>query len=329
MMHKHNSPRIAVVGCGHWGKNLIRNFYELGALYALCDREDAKTQDLASRYGCKTLSEGEILRDPLIDALVIATGAHSHEPLSQVALQAGKHVYVEKPMALSTKTARALTSLAKTHNRILMVGHILNYHPAFIALKEHLPELGPLKHIYANRLGLGRFRDPEGILWDLSCHDVSLILALAQGMPTHVHAVGQAYLTPDKPAAALLTLSFDSGLTAHVHASWLSPFKEQKLVVIGERGIAVFDDRKPWAEKLHLSLNCLVWEEGKPHANLSFQHQAVPLPESEPLKAECLHFLNCIATGTEPLTSASEGLRVIEVLEEAENAMHNLSVSPE
>lgn len=327
MANKNSSSRIAVVGCGHWGKNLIRNFYELGALQAVCDKDRLRAQELASQYECRALSEEEILRDPSVDALVIATGAHSHEHLSQTALQAGKHVYLEKPMALSTKTARALVSLATTHNRILMVGHILNYHPAFVALKNHLPELGPLKHMYANRLGLGRFRDHEGVLWDLASHDVSLILALAQTMPTHIHAVGQAYLTPDKPAAALLMLSFPSGLTAHVQASWLSPFKEQKLVVIGERGIAVFDDRKPWAEKLQISLNCLAWKEGHPHANESFQTRCIPLPESEPLKAECLHFLTCIQDGTEPLTSGQEGLRVIEVLEKAEKTIHNFSVS--
>ena len=247
--------------------------------------------------------------------------------MSQDALQAGKHVYLEKPMALSTETARTLVSLATTHNRVLMVGHILNYHPAFVALKEHLPELGPLKHIYANRLGLGRFREHEGVLWDLSCHDVSLILALAQTMPTHIHAVGQAYLIPHKPMAALLTLSFLSGLTAHVQASWVSPFKEQKLVVIGGEGIAVFDDRKPWAEKLQISLNCFAWKDGHPHANESFQTRSIPLPENEPLKAECLHFLTCIQEGKTPLTSGQEGLRVVEVLEKAENTMHNFSVS--
>ncbi len=327
MTNKDTFPRIAVVGCGHWGKNLIRNFYELGALYAVCDKDCSRAQELASQYDCTALSEEEVLRDPSIDALVIATGAYSHEYFSQAALQAGKHIYLEKPMALSVRTASTLVSLANKYNRILMVGHILNYHPAFVALKEHLSELGPLKHMYANRLGLGRFRDHEGILWDLSCHDVSLILALAQTMPTHIHAVGQAYLTPDKPASALLTLSFSSGLTAHVHASWLSPFKEQKLVVIGERGIAVFDDRKPWAEKLQISTHCLTWKEGHPHANNAIQTRTIPLPESEPLKAECLHFLTCIKTGKDPLTSGQEGVRVIEVLEKAENTMHNFFVS--
>jgi predicted dehydrogenase len=204
-----------------------------------------------------------------------------------------------------------------------MVGHLLHYHPAFAALKEHVSELGPLKHIYANRLALGRFRFQESILWDLACHDVSLILALAQSTPHSIDAVGQAYLIPEKPASAFLNLVFPGGLTAHIHTSWISPFKEQKLVVIGEEGIAILDDRKPWAEKLTISKQCFEKKEGQLYANDGFETHAIPLPPSEPLKEECRHFLDCITKGETPLTSGQEGLAVTEVLEAAEKSMED------
>lgn len=315
-------PRVAVIGCGAWGKNLIRNFAAFGVLRAVCDIDPLKARPLAHQYGVDTLSEEEIFTHSTIDAVVIASSAPLHVSQAEQALEAGKHVYIEKPMSLSVIDAKRLCALAKTHNRILMVGHILNYHPAFIALKNRLSELGPLKHIYANRLGLGRFRRQESVLWDLASHDISLILALTQDMPQRVTATGQAFLMPQKPANALLTLTFANDLTAHIHASWLSPFKEQKLVVIGEKAIAVFDDCKPWSEKLQISMDCLAWQEGQPHANHRFQTQFLPISEDEPLKNECLHFLTCIQKGEEPLTSGLEGLRVTEVLEQAESALN-------
>jgi predicted dehydrogenase len=322
MLTKETSfPRVAVMGCGKWGKNLARNFAELGTLAAVCDKDRDTAQSVATQYEVPSFSEDTLFTHPEIEAIVIATEASSHEAHAEAALKAGKHVYIEKPMTLSTLAAQKLCSLAKTHNCILMVGHILNYHPAFIALKNHLQDLGPLRHIYATRLGLGRFRHQESVLWDLASHDVSLILALTQAMPQSVSAIGQAYLTPQKPASALLTMTFSNGLTAHIQASWLSPFKEQKLVVIGERGIAVFDDCKPWSEKLQVSTECLIWQEGLCHANEGVQTKNIPLSSSEPLKNECLHFLTCIQKGKAPLTSGQEGLRVTEVLEKAEHSL--------
>lgn len=313
-----DTPRVAVLGCGAWGKNLARNFAELGALAAVCDSDEHKAQSLALTHEVKTLTEEQILHNINIDAVAIASLAPFHAEQAERALQAGKDVYIEKPMALTVKDAKSLCSLAKSQSRILMVGHLLHYHPAFMALKERLEELGPLKHIYANRLALGRFRRQESVLWDLASHDVSLILALAQSPPLTIKAVGQTYLTPEKPASAFLSLEFPDDLTAHVHTSWISPFKEQKLVVIGENGIAVFDDRKPLAEKLMISKNCFEWKDGQLHANDRFTTSAILLPEFEPLRHECLHFLTCIQKRTEPLTSGEEGLRVTEVLETAE-----------
>lgn len=316
-----NWSRVALIGCGAWGKNLARNFAELGSLAAVCDTNAQRADALAREYSVESCSEDQILADPTIAGVVIASLAPLHAPQAERALKAGKHVYIEKPMALSVNDAKNLCTLAKERNRILMVGHILNYHPAFIALKERISELGPLKHIYANRLALGRFRARESVLWDLASHDVSLILSLAQSMPDKVEAVAQTYLTPTKPASALLNLTFPSGLTAHVHASWLSPFKEQKLVVIGEKGIAVFDDRKPLAEKLTISKDCFGWQDGHPVESPEFTSEAVALRDFEPLKYECYYFLQCILTGEEPLsTSGEEGLRVTEVLEAAERS---------
>lgn len=314
-------PRVAVIGCGAWGSNLLRNFAELGALSAVCDADISKAAPFASRYGVPCVSEEALFADPNHDAVVIATQAPLHASQAEKALKAGKHVYLEKPMVLSVADGEHLCALAKETNRTLMVGHLLQYHPAFIALKDHLSLLGPLKHIYANRLGLGRFRQQETVLWDLASHDISLILSLTGEAPLTVDAIGQAYLTPESPASALLTLTFSNKLTAHIHASWLSPFKEQKLVVVGETGIAVFDDRQPWPEKLHLSSGCLAWVGEAPQANTDFQTRAIPLVEAEPLKNECLHFLTCIQQGTSPLTCGEEGLRVTEVLEKAEKSL--------
>lgn len=321
-------PRIALIGCGAWGKNLARNFAELHALIAVCDTDGEKAKGLALQYDVNVLTEEQVFEHPEVEGVAIASLAPFHATQAERALKAGKHVYIEKPMALSVADAKDLCKLAEEQNRILMVGHILHYHPAFMALKERLPELGPLKHIYANRLSLGRFRRQESVLWDLACHDISLILALAKSKPLTINAVGQAFLTPEKPASALLTLTFPNDLTAHVHTSWLSPFKEQKLVVIGEKGIAVFDDRQPLAEKLTISRNCLEWHGDQPHANDGFETNAVLLPQFEPLKNECLHFLTCIQKGEKPLTSGEEGLRVIEVLEAAEHSL-NAKMSPD
>jgi UDP-2-acetamido-3-amino-2,3-dideoxy-glucuronate N-acetyltransferase len=314
-------PRVAVVGCGAWGKNLVRNFAELGALSAVCDVDPVKAESLAGQYNVPFLSEEEVFSNPEIDAIVVSSLAPLHVKHGEAALKNLKHVYIEKPMALTSNEAKHLCSLAKDNNRTLMIGHILNYHPAFIELKKRLPELGPLKHIYANRLGLGRFRRKESVLWDLASHDISLILSLTQNMPIDIHAVGQAFITPQKPASALLQLTFPGDITAHLHASWLSPFKEQKLVVIGEKGVAIFDDRKPWQEKLSISFNCLTWQDGEPHANDAFESKPIPLIESEPLRNECSHFLDCIQNQREPITSGHEGLRVTEVLEAADTSL--------
>lgn len=320
-------PRVAVLGCGAWGKNLVRNFSELGALAAVCDSDTEKANTLASHYNVPSLSEDQIFADPTLEAVVISSLAPLHAFHAEKALKTGKHVYIEKPMALTVKDAQNLCSLAKEAGRILMVGHILNYHPAFIKLKEKLPELGPLKHIYANRLNLGRFRHQESVLWDLASHDVSLILSLVNEMPLTISPTWQSFVTPDVPASALLNLTFSKGLTAHIHVSWLSPFKEQKLVVIGEKGIAVFDDCKPWAEKLTLSKECYHWNKGQIEANVQLQTELIPLPEAEPLKNECLQFLTSIQTGKPPLTSGEEGLHVTHVLEIAENSLNERKVA--
>lgn len=318
-------PRVAVVGCGAWGKNLVRNFAELGALAGVCDSDQLKATTLGAQYGVTAFLEKDVFTHPTLDAIVISSLASLHVRHAEKALKAGKHVYVEKPMALSVHDARTLCSLAKAENRILMVGHILNYHPAFITLKARLSELGPLKHIYANRLALGRFRRQESVLWDLASHDISLILSLTQMMPDSVSATWQTFLSPQKPASALLTLTFPGEITTHIHTSWLSPFKEQKLVVVGEKAVAVFDDIRPWAEKLQISKDCFGWENDSLCANDLFQTETVVLPESEPLRNECLHFLSCIQTGSEPLTSGLEGLRVTEILEKAEHSLQGRS----
>ena len=279
--------KLATVGCGYWGKNLVRNFAELGALGAVADSNAALAQTFADMYGVPALSWSEILADQSIDAVAIATPAVQHSEMAAAALDAGKHVFVEKPLALDASEAEILCGKADAAGRTLMVGHLLQYHPAFEKLKEIVKGggLGRLQYIYSNRLNLGKIRREENILWSFAPHDISMILTLCEEQPDFVTAHG-AYHLHEKIADVTTThLSFPSGVRAHVFVSWLHPFKEQKLVVVGDRGMAVFDDGEPWARKLLTYRHEIEWRDGVPTANAA-DAEPVPLTEAEPLRLE-------------------------------------------
>src|SRR5437763_4805371 len=294
---------VAVIGCGYWGRNLVRNFAELGALAAICDPDQATASQLSARYGAPVTVLEPMLRDPAIAGVAIAAPAAQHAALATAALEAGKHVFVEKPLALTVPEAEGLCTLAEQRGRVLMVGHLLQYHPAFIALRELVRDgaLGRLQYLYSNRLNLGKVRREEDILWSFAPHDLSMILSLVGAEPSEVGATGGCYLHKTIADVTTTHLVFPGGEQAHVFVSWLHPFKEQKLVVIGDKAMAVFDDGQPWSDKLTLFPHSIDWIDGQPEPRKA-TGQAIDLAESEPLRDECRHFLESVAAGTNART---------------------------
>jgi len=322
-MENQVAAQVAVVGSGYWGQNLVRNFNELNALAAVCDSDVARQQALAKQYPqCRIVgSYAEVLQDETIRAVAIATPAESHASLVKEALLAGKDVYVEKPLCLSVATGAELVALAEKENRILMVGHLLWYHPAVLKLREMIEngELGRLQYIYSHRLNLGKIRREENILWSFAPHDISVILGLLGEMPDAVQAQGGNYLHHQIADITMSLLSFPSGVKAHIFVSWLHPFKEQKLVIVGDKQMAVFDDMEK-QDKLLLYPHSIEWKNQMPVANKA-SAQVVPLEAGEPLRAECLHFLQCVETRKRPRTDGAEGLRVLTVLQQCQDAL--------
>jgi UDP-2-acetamido-3-amino-2,3-dideoxy-glucuronate N-acetyltransferase len=315
-------PAVGVAGCGYWGKNLVRNFHELGSLRAIYDVDQNAADKLASQYGAEVVpSFIDLLSRSDIQGIVIAAPATEHYSLAKQALLAGKDVFVEKPLALFVEQGEELNQLAKTQNRILMVGHLLHYHPAVVELKRLLQAggLGKVEYIYSSRLNFGKLRTEENILWSFAPHDISAILHLLDEDPVSVTATGGAYLNPQIADVTLTNCHFKSGVTAHIFVSWLHPFKEQKLVVVGDKKTAVFDDGEK-DRKLVLYSHQIDWVNRTPVAKKS-EGEVVSLSSEEPLRAECNHFLNCIATRTQPNTDGNNGVRVLRVLNAAEQSL--------
>ncbi len=315
-------PQVAVVGSGYWGKNLVRNFAELGALRAICDSRNDVLQEASARYHVQTFSDVEnLLSDPELDAVVIAAPAAVHFTLAHKCLLSGKDVYVEKPLALQVDEGRQLVRLAAERNRILMVGHILQYHPAILELRRLIRsgELGRLQYIYSSRLNLGKLRTEENILWSFAPHDISAILFLLDESPNKITAHGGRYIDPRRVDTTLTTCDFESGVQAHIFVSWLHPFKEQKLTVVGSKKMAVFDDIQT-TDKLVLYSHRIDWLDRTPVARKA-DAEAISLPTCEPLRMECEHFLNCIVTRETPRTSGESALPVLEVLQACEESL--------
>ena len=319
-----NGQNIAVIGTGYWGKNLVRNFHNLDALHTVCDTNIETLNSFVKQYPhVKGVgSFGEILTSKDIQGIAISTPAETHFELAREALLAGKDVYIEKPLCLSEQDGRVLNKLAEQNKRVLMVGHLLWYHPVVLALKEmvHTGELGRIQYIYSNRLNLGKLRREENVLWSFAPHDISVIIGLLEEMPESVQAQGGNYLHQQIADTTVTLLDFPSGVKAHIFVSWLHPFKEQKLVVVGEKGMAVFDDTAPWSEKLMVYPHSVEWNDNIPVANKA-EGRAVVLEEDEPLRAECNHFLQCMEKRERPRTDGNEGLRVLQVLNRCQEAL--------
>lgn len=322
-------PSVAVVGAGAWGKNLVRNFHEFGVLRLVCEPDRSRREAIKRAFPDVQIGESieDAAKAPGIDCVVIATPAETHFEVAQAALAAGKHVFVEKPLTLDEGQAQTLIDLADQGGRVLMVGHLLQYHPAFLALKKLVKagKLGRINYIYSNRLNLGKIRREENILWSFAPHDISMILELAGEAPDKVLTTGGFFLHQNIADVTTTHMDFPSGLRAHIFVSWLHPFKEQKLVVVGEEMMAVFDDTLPWPDKLLLYPHVIRWENHMPMA-VKAEPERPEIEQNEPLRMECEHFLTCVRDGRQPRTDGREGLRVLRVLKASQASLEDSGV---
>ena len=322
-MNTNRTKKIAVIGTGYWGKNLVRVFHELGVLHAVCDADKTHLEEIPKTYKIPSLFSqwSEVIKSPEIDAVVIATPAVTHYEITKASLLDGKDVFVEKPLSLHWQEAQELKELSEQKKKILMVDHLLHYHPAVVKLKELIDKgtLGKLQYIYSNRLNIGKLRSEENILWSFAPHDVSVILSLAGRAPKQITAQGQAYLQEGIYDTTITHLSFSDKLKAHIYVSWLHPYKEQRLVVIGTETMAVFDDVQK-EEKLCIYPHKIEWIKQIPVADKA-KKEVITIGTKEPLMEACSHFLDCLQTRKKPLTDATEAIQVLKVLEEAQKSL--------
>ncbi len=321
-----DGPRIAVIGCGGWGKNIVRTMNAIGGLVAVADPSEAgraKARELAPDAAIHEDPKA-IIADDTIDAVMIATPAETHYALAAEALDRGKDVFVEKPMTIDVGEARDLIVRAERAGRILMVGHLLEYHPAILKLNEMIRagELGKVRYLISNRLNLGRIRTEENALWSFAPHDIAVILRLVGMSPIQVVATGGGYVTPNIADVTVTQLLFDSGVRAHVFVSWLHPFKEQKLVVIGSKKMASYDDVN---KELVLYDQRVDWEEGQP-IPVRGEGVQVEFPADEPLRNECRHFVDRVIDRQPALTHGRSGLEVLEILHGAQRSLQTNGV---
>ncbi len=314
---------IGLAGLGYWGKNILRNLYELGVLHTACDSDrdiiSEKKEQFPNIY--YSTSFEDILQNSDIKAVTIATPAATHYKLVKQSLLSGKDVFVEKPLALTVKEGQELVDIAEREKRVLMVGHILQYHKAVIKLKELISsgELGKIQYTYSNRLNIGKLRTEENILWSFAPHDISVILMLLGEEPINVSAVGGDYLSNGLYDTTLTMLEFRNGVKGHIFVSWLHPYKEQKLIVVGSKAMAVFDDVSK--EKLFFYPHKIDWKDGKIPVAQKADYQVIFLENSEPLKDELRHFVECVKDRKRPKTDGVEGLKVLKILESAEKRL--------
>ncbi|MCY0148179.1 Gfo/Idh/MocA family oxidoreductase [Hoeflea sp. G2-23] len=316
-MQSSPPPNVVVIGCGYWGSNHARTLSELGVLYGVADRHDDRTRTLATRHDVKPLKLETVFDDPAIDAVVLALPPQYHADTAVAALEAGKHVLVEKPIALSVADARRVVEAsAQNPHLVAMTGHVLRFHPAFEALEAMIArgELGAIRYIHSHRVGLGKFHAENDALWDIAPHDLSLILAITGEKPINVRGVGSAILNRLSDFAHL-HLQFPGGIRSHVFTSRLNPYRERKLTVIGTKAMAVFDDVAPWNQKLAIYHHKL-WEDESGWQSEMVDPEYVDIADGMPLTRECSHFIECIRTGAPSRTRVADGLAVIEILSE-------------
>ena len=324
--------RVGVVGLGYWGPNLARNFDRLpeSELRWICDASERARTALAPQVpGARVSADlDELLEDPELEAVAVATHVPSHPELCLKVLEAGKHCFVEKPLAQSTAEAKAVAAAAKEAGRVLMVGHLLEYHPGVEKLKEiaDAGDLGDIHYIYGNRLNLGKLRADENALWSLGAHDVSVVLRLAGEEPTEVRAVGESYMREGVEDVVFCYLRFPSGLAAHLHLSWLDPHKERRFTVVGSKRMATFDD-------MEIERKVTVYDKGFDQDYESYGEYIArsgdvwspKISNEEPLRIECRHFVQRVRDGEEPRSGVTSGVRVVAVLEELQRSLESSS----
>ena len=309
---------IAVVGCGYWGKNLVRNFSELEVLSSICDPDTEIANKYAGQYNVKNSSFIEIINDVNIKGVVLAVPAPLHAPMAIEAMNKGKHVFVEKPLAMNETEAELMITTAKKNGVKLMVGHLLQYHPIFKTIRKivNADEIGELNYIYSNRLSFGKIRTKEDVIWSFAPHDISMILSLAGQDPEFIITKSTSIIQKNIADTATIHMEFKSGLKSHISVSWLHPYKEHKLVVSGKSAMLVFDDTKPWNEKLALYPYEVVSSKGIINLKKS-DVKYLEVSEEEPLKNECQDFIDVVEKNIKPMTDGDEGLRVVKVLSAA------------
>ncbi|MEZ4749002.1 MAG: Gfo/Idh/MocA family oxidoreductase [Calditrichia bacterium] len=321
----NNTFKLAIIGSGRWGMNHIRTASRLfgESLKTVCDVDPdraAKVRDAAPKAAFVN-DPRRILEDPEITAVIISTPAETHFTLAKSVLESGKHALVEKPMALFSRQAKELDELAQKNNRVLMVGHLLLFHPAIRKIKELINDgtLGKLQYIYSNRLNLGTVRKEENILWSFAPHDISVLQYFIGDDPVAVDAKGGVFLQPGIHDVTLTTLTYPNNIQAHIHVSWLHPFKEHRLVVIGDRSMVVFEDSRQ-SDKLVLYPKGIDWVNGEP-VKRDEDFQVIDYEAPMPLDLEQLHFRDCIVNGEQPLTDGKNAVSVLEILEKAQNGL--------
>ena len=319
---------VGVVGLGYWGPNLARNFDRLPEteLAWICDPAEQARARWSTTFPAARVSADvdELLSDPQLDAVVIATPVASHAQLAEQVIAAGKHCFVEKPLAQSVAEAEAVVAAAREAGLVLMVGHLLEYHPGVVALKKLADsgELGQIHYIYGNRLNLGKLRAEENALWSLGAHDVSVLLRLAGDEPAECTAMGESYMRDGVEDVVFCYLRFPSGVAAHLHLSWLDPHKERRFTVVGSRKMATFDD-------MEVERKLTVYDKGFDEDFSSYGEYIARsgdtwsprVPNDEPLRLECAHFARCVLDGTTPRSDGESGLRVVRVLEELQSSL--------
>jgi len=307
-------PRIAVLGCGYWGSNHIRTLKSLGALHAVSDVNAARAEGFSAEHEVPAVAPDELFARADIDAVVMALPPQFHAENAIRAVEAGKDVLVEKPIALTVADAVRSVEAASRNRRIFMVGHVLRFHPAFERLKQLIDEgeLGEVKYIHSHRLGLGKFHTENDALWDLAPHDLSMILAITGSPPVEVRGEGAALLDHLSDFAHV-HMRFPGDLRSHLFASRLNPYRERRLTVVGTRAMAVFDDVEPWPRKLAVYRHA-VWQDSGHWAFTVNEPSYVPVAEGMPLTRELEHFIDCIRTRAEPRTDGKEAIEVLRIL---------------
>lgn len=323
---------LGQIGAGIWGQNLLRNFFNARdcTVKICCDRNKSALEIIRRNYHDNiklTDSFDALLKESNLDAVVVATLPATHAHFAIKALSKGKHVFVEKPLALKLEDAKEMLRVAKRKKRILMVGHLLLYHPAIQKLKTYIREgaLGDIQYIYSTRVNLGQVRAEENALWSLTSHDISVAMYFTENKPYQVQATGKSYIRSHIQDVVFVNLNFKNNVIAHIHASWLDPHKMRKFTIVGSKKMAVFDDMES-SEKIRIYDKGFDWQKntGTYETFLTLREGDIHIPKIdmvEPLKLECQHFIDCINRNRQPLSDGNNGLEVLEVLNAAHNSL--------